>query len=68
MKTIPNFRMYGMKEAITLYDNQKGILQFHYTIPLSLIQQQALFDYLVAEGFIKVPDLPEDDYELHWQG
>lgn len=64
---IPNFRMWGMKEAITFYDNEKGILQFHYTVPLSLSQQQALFDYLVAEGFVKVPEEPPDDYELHFE-
>lgn len=58
-----------MKESITLYDNQMGTLQFHYTIPLSPNQQQVLFNYLVAEGFIQLPNQPpEDDYELHFEG
>lgn len=55
-----------MKETITLYDNEKGTLQFHYTVPLSPNQQQVMFNYLVAEGFIVIPQEPPDDYELHF--
>ena len=59
--------MWGMKETITLYDNGHGLLQFHYTIPLSHAQRQAMFNYLVAEGFITLPEMPpDDDYELHF--
>ena len=58
--------MCGMDESIDIIDTGLGFLQYRFKNslkPMTPSQMQAIFRYLVAEGFLEMPKLPEaEDY------